>query len=261
MQTVRRPAVAGLFYPADPRELRADVDDYLSRVHPAPGPAPKALIAPHAGYVYSGPVAAHAYARLRPVADTIRRVVLLAPAHRFPFRGLAFPEASEMLTPLGRVKVDRGALEAVSDLPQIQQLDLAFEGEHALEVHLPFLQAVLPSFSVVPFVVGDATAAEVAEVLERLWGGEETLIVVSSDLSHYLDYESARARDTRTTRLIEALDPVVGLHDACGRTPVNGLLTVARRRGLKAETVDLRNSGDTAGPRDRVVGYGAYLFH
>jgi hypothetical protein len=261
MQTVRRPAVAGLFYPADPRELKTDVDEYLAAARPAPGPAPKALIAPHAGYVYSGPVAAHAYARLRPVADAIHRVVLLAPAHRYPFSGLAFPEAGELLTPLGRVTVDRAALESVADLPQVRQIDRAFDGEHALEVHLPFLQAVLPAFSVVPFIVGDATAAEVAEVLDRLWGGEETLIVVSSDLSHYLDYDSARARDTRTTRLIEALDPAVGLHDACGRTPVNGLLTVARRRGLTAETVDLRNSGDTAGPRDRVVGYGAYLFH
>jgi AmmeMemoRadiSam system protein B len=206
-------------------------------------------------------VAAYAYARLRSVAETIRRVVLLAPAHRYPFLGLAFTEASELLTPLGLVEVDRAALDSVADLPQVRPLDRAFDGEHALEVHLPFLQAVLPSFSVVPFIVGDATPAEVAEVLERLWGGEETLVVVSSDLSHYLDYESARARDTRTTRLIETLEPTLGLHDACGRNPVNGLLTVARRHGLKAETVDLRNSGDTAGPRDRVVGYGAYLFH
>ena len=155
----------------------------------------------------------------------------------------------------------RAALATVADLPQVGRLDAAFDGEHALEVHLPFLQTVLGRFTIVPFVVGDAEADEVAAVLDRLWGGEETLIVVSSDLSHYLDYGAAKARDDLTSRRIEALDPSVGYHDACGRNPVNGLLTVARRRGLAVETVDLRNSGDTAGPRDRVVGYGAYVFH
>jgi len=261
MRTIRHPAVAGMFYPADPHGLRADVDSYLAEVAEDAGPAPKALIAPHAGYIYSGPVAAHAYARLRTAADRITRVVLMAPAHRWPFHGLAIPEADEFQTPLGRIPVDREALLTVLDLPQVQRLDAAFDGEHALEVHLPFLQAVLHGFKLVPFVVGEASAAEVAEVLERLWGGDETLIVVSSDLSHYLGYEAARARDARTTRRIEALDPSVGDHDACGRNPVNGLLTVARRHGLTVQTVDLRNSGDTAGPRDRVVGYGAYVFH
>jgi MEMO1 family protein len=261
MKTIRHPAVAGMFYPADPRGLRADVDSYLAAAAGEPGPVPKALIAPHAGYVYSGPVAAHAYARLRPAADRISRVVLMAPAHRWPFRGLAIPQADEFETPLGRITVDRAALLSVTDLPQVQWLDAAFDGEHALEVHLPFLQAVLPSFRIVPFIVGEASPREVADVLERLWDGPETLIVVSSDLSHYLDYRSAKARDARTTATIEALDPSVGDHDACGRHPVNGLLTVARRRGLTVETVDLRNSGDTAGPRDRVVGYGAYVFH
>jgi hypothetical protein len=261
MKTVRHPAVAGMFYPADPRGLRADIDGYLADAADESGPAPKALIAPHAGYVYSGPVAAHAYARLRAVADRITRVVLLAPAHRWPFHGLAIPSADEFQTPLGRIPVDRAALLSVIGLPQVQALDAAFDGEHAIEVHLPFLQVVLAHFRICPFVVGEASADQVAEVLERLWGGEETLIVVSSDLSHYLDYDTARARDARTTHRIEALEPAVGSHDACGRTPVNGLLTVARRRGLRVETLDLRNSGDTAGSRDRVVGYGAYAFH
>jgi AmmeMemoRadiSam system protein B len=261
MQTLRRPAVAGLFYPADPAALRAEVAAYLAAAPAAPGPTPKALIAPHAGYVYSGPVAASAYARLRAAADRIRRVVLLAPAHRLPFRGLAIPDAAAFLTPLGRIPVDRAALAQIADLPQVVALDAAFDGEHALEVHLPFLQSVLGDFALVPLVVGDAGADDVAAVLERLWGGEETLVVVSSDLSHYLDYEAAKTRDAYTTRCIEALDPSVGYHDACGRNPVNGLLTVARRRGLAVETVDLRNSGDTAGSRDRVVGYGAYVFH
>lgn len=259
MQTIRHPAVAGLFYPADPAELQADVEGYLAEARGADGPAPKALIAPHAGYVYSGPVAGSAYARLRTAAGRIDRVVALAPAHRLPFRGLAVPNATEFLTPLGRIPVDRAALDAVADLPQVHRLDAAFDGEHSLEVHLPFLQAVLGSFHLAPFIVGDAEANQVAEVIDRLWGGAETLIVVSSDLSHYLAYDAARARDLRTTRCIESLDPSVGYHDACGRNPVNGLLTVARRRGLAVETVDLRNSGDTAGPRDHVVGYGAYV--
>lgn len=261
MKAVRHPAVAGMFYPAEARSLRAEVDAYLAAAAAPAGRPPKALIAPHAGYVYSGPVAAHAYRCLQPVADRITRVVALAPAHRLPFYGLAIPGADEFLTPLGRIPVDRAALRSVADLPQVQDLDAAFDGEHALEVHLPFLQEVLPRFSLVPFIVGEATAEQVAEVLDRLWGGDETLIVVSSDLSHYLDYAAAQARDARTTRLIEALDPSVGYHDACGRNPVNGLLLAARRHGLNAQTVDLRNSGDTAGPRDRVVGYGAYVFH
>ena len=261
MQTVRRPAVAGLFYPADPAELRADVAAYLAGAGAGVGPAPKALIAPHAGYVYSGPVAASAYARLRAAAGRVTRVVVLAPAHRLAFRGLAMPTATEFLTPLGPIAVDRAALDSIADLPQALALDAAFDGEHALEVHLPFLQAILGRFALVPLIVGDASAEQVAEVIDRLWGGEETLIVVSSDLSHYLAYDAAKARDARTTRCIESLDPSVGYHDACGRNPVNGLLTVARRRGLTVETVDLRNSGDTAGPRDHVVGYGAYVFH
>ncbi len=261
MKAMRHPAVAGMFYPADARSLRTEVDAYLAAAAEPEGPPPKALIAPHAGYVYSGPVAAHAYRCLRPLADRITRVVALAPAHRLPFYGLAIPDAEEFLTPLGTIPVDRAALRSVADLPQVQHLDAAFDGEHALEVHLPFLQEVLTRFSLVPFIVGEATAEQVAEVLERLWGGDETLIVVSSDLSHYLDYATAQARDACTTRLIEALDPSVGYHDACGRNPVNGLLLAARRHGLTARTVDLRNSGDTAGPRDRVVGYGAYVFH
>jgi hypothetical protein len=261
MKAVRHPAVAGMFYPADPQSLRAEVDAYLAAASQPRAPAPKALIAPHAGYVYSGPVAAHAYACLRAVADRIRRVVAMAPAHRLPFAGLAIPDADEFLTPLGRIPVDREALRTVADLPQVQRLDAAFDGEHALEVHLPFLQEVLLDFRLAPFIVGEASAEEVAEVLDRLWGGDETLIVVSSDLSHYLDYDSAKARDALTTQRIEALDPTVGYHDACGRNPVNGLLLAARRHGLSAQTVDLRNSGDTAGPRDRVVGYGAYVFH
>ncbi len=261
METVRPPAVAGTFYPAEPHTLRRMVDGFLEQGQ-AEGEPPKAMIVPHAGYVYSGPVAASAYARLRPHARTISRVVLLGPSHRVAFRGIAAPEADWFETPLGRVRIDQEAIDGLLDLPWVQRSDQAHALEHSLEVHLPFLQEVLEDFALVPLVVGDAQPEQVAQVIERLWGGPETLIVVSSDLSHYLDYDSARAIDERTSRAIEGLRPGdIGFDQACGALPVRGLLQVARRRGLRGRTIDLRNSGDTAGPRDQVVGYGAYVFH
>ncbi|MCU0937350.1 MAG: AmmeMemoRadiSam system protein B [Gammaproteobacteria bacterium] len=260
MALVRRPAVAGMFYPDDPRELRESVQALLAAA-PALGPAPKALIAPHAGYVYSGPTAAVAYARLVPARETIRRVVLLGPSHRVPFAGIAACRADVFETPLGRIPVDTGALDQIADLPQVQALDAAHLREHSLEVQLPFLQVVLRDFALVPLVVGDASPDQVAQVLDRLWGGPETLIVVSSDLSHYHDYATAQRLDRETSRLIEGLSRAE-LHgeQACGCRPINGLLRAARSHGLGAALLDLRNSGDTAGPRDRVVGYGAYAF-
>lgn len=258
----RPPAVAGLFYPDDPEVLRRDVEAHLAAAGLAEQEtAPKALILPHAGYVYSGPVAASGYARLPEVARRrIRRVVLLGPCHHVPLRGLAVPRAEAFATPLGAVPVDREAVARALALPQVVTSDEAHAAEHSLEVHLPFLQRLLGDFALVPFAVGDASAEEVAEVLELLWGGPETLVVVSSDLSHYHDYAEARRLDAATCRAIEALDPeALDEESACGRVPVRGLLVVARRRGLAARTVDLRSSGDTAGPRDRVVGYGAWL--
>ena len=261
MHGIRRPAVAGSFYPARPAALRAAVEGYLRDAGGAEGPAPKAVIAPHAGYVYSGPVAASVYARLAPLRGQIERVVLLGPAHRVRLRGLALPAAEAFETPLGRVEVDRAARALLRGLAQVVESEAAHAEEHSLEVHLPFLQATLGRFHLVPLVVGDASPDEVAEVLGRLWGGPETLIVVSSDLSHYLDYASARAVDARTTGAIEALAPeALEFEQACGCIPVQGLLQVARAKGLQVETLDVRSSGDTAGPRDRVVGYGAYAF-
>ncbi len=259
MTQIRQPAVAGLFYPERPEELRRAVLGYLDEA--ASGPAPKALIAPHAGYVYSGPVAASAYACLAAVRSSIRRVVLLGPSHRVPLRGIAVSDCAAFRTPLGDVPVDRAAVESLLDLPQVVRLEAAHAQEHSLEVHLPFLQLTLEHFELVPLVAGEASPDEVAEVLERLWGGPETLIVISSDLSHYHGYEPARRMDRATSQAIEALAPErIGYEDACGRVPISGLLRSARRHDLDATTVDLRNSGDTAGPRDRVVGYGAYLF-
>ena len=261
MKSIREPAVAGMFYPADPQELEDTVRRFLGAAKKGEGETPKAIIAPHAGYVYSGPIAASAYARLAHCAGIVSRVLLLGPSHRVAFRGLAYSTADTFLTPLGAVAVDRDAYDLVRDLPQVRHLEAPFEGEHCLEVQLPFLQSVITDFSIVPFLVGDADTLEVAEVIERLWGGDETLIVISSDLSHYLDYRSAQAIDAETSRAIETLRPeAITHHQACGRNPLNGLLHEARIHGLHARTLDLRNSGDTAGPRNQVVGYGAYGF-
>jgi AmmeMemoRadiSam system protein B len=262
MNKIQMPSVAGTFYPSDPEQLNTEISALLREASASGHASPKALIAPHAGYVYSGPVAASAYVRLLPQAKTIKRVLVLAPSHRLPFRGLATSSADAFNTPLGNVAVDREAVDQALTMPQVRTYDQAFAGEHALEVQLPFLQMVLEDFRLVPFIVGDANAEEIARVLDLLWGGAETLIVISSDLSHFLDYSSARQKDQATTRAIEMLAPEqIDYHDACGRTPLSGLLLAAREHGLQSHTVDLRNSGDTAGDKNRVVGYGAYVFN
>jgi MEMO1 family protein len=261
LKTIRPPAVAGRFYPADPAELRNLISALLAQVPPATGPVPKALIAPHAGYIYSGPIAASAYAQLVPARDLIRRVVLFGPSHYVALDGLATTSAEAFATPLGIVPVDVEALHQLQSLPQVKVLDEAHAHEHSLEVHLPFLQTVLNRFTLVPLAVGDATPDDIGEVLDALWGGPETRFVISSDLSHYYDSQAAQRLDRSTAKAIEALQPEgIGEDQACGRIPIRGLLQAARRRGLRARTVDLRNSGDTAGPRDQVVGYGAFVF-
>ncbi|HML12176.1 MAG TPA: AmmeMemoRadiSam system protein B [Xanthobacteraceae bacterium] len=258
---IRAAAVAGSFYPGDPRRLEAEVVRLLAQVPASAGAAPKALVAPHAGYVYSGAVAASAFAQLRDRPDAIAWVVVIGPAHYVPLRGIAVPTAEVFATPLGRVAVDRDALAALTDLPFVSAMDSVHAPEHAIEVELPFLQKVLPRFALVPLLVGSATAEEAAEVVRRLWGGAETLIVVSSDLSHYHDYETARRRDAATALRIEQGDwAALGPGDACGHLPIAGLLVEAARRGLAARRLALCNSGDTAGPRHEVVGYGAWAF-
>lgn len=260
MPSTRPPAVAGTFYPADPTALARSVDELLAQAARSQTAevAPKAIIAPHAGYVYSGPVAASAYSRLRCARGRIRRVVLLGPVHRVAVRGLALPGTDAFETPLGTVPIDPAAVALARTLPQVSESAAAHRHEHALEVQLPFLQRVLGDFALVPFAVGDATAEEVAGVLERLWGGEETLIVVSSDLSHYLAYDAARTLDAQTAAMILDLRSDIDHERACGGTPLNGLLLAARRRRLEVQLLDLRSSGDAAGGRDRVVGYGAF---
>ena len=264
MSQIRSPAVAGMFYPAEPDQLRGMIESMLAEAHPeaAIEVPPKAIIVPHAGYIYSGPVAASAYTGLTAVKEVITRVVLLGPAHRVPVRGLVLPASDAFATPLGIVSIDQEAVTKISALPQVRVFDDAHTLEHSLEVHLPFLQTVLSDFQLVPLVVGEATAEEVAQVLELLWGGPETLIVVSSDLSHYHDYQTAQQMDSATSDAIEHLAfENIRFDQACGRVPISGLLLTARKHGMHGRTIDLRNSGDTAGPRDQVVGYGAYVFH
>jgi MEMO1 family protein len=259
--TTRPSAVAGLFYAADPDRLRTQVLDLLADVTATTKIMPKALIAPHAGYTYSGRVAAAAFATLRDSAQTITRVVLIGPAHYVHVCGIAAPTVGAFETPLGRVTVDVEALTTIADLQFVIRAEAPHAPEHALEVELPFLQSLLPSFRVVPLVVGDATPQEVAHVLRRLWGGPETLIVVSSDLSHYHDYETARRLDAATAAAIEHGEwASLGPNQACGCLVVAGLLVEAGRHGFKARRLSLCNSGDTAGSRDRVVGYGAWMF-
>lgn len=254
----RRPAVAGVFYPADPATLGADVARHLRDARPVDGAPPKALIAPHAGYVYSGPIAGSAYATWRPLRGTVERVVLLGPAHRVPVRGLAAPTVDAFDGPLGPIRIDRAALDAVADLPQVDFDDRPHAREHALEVHLPFIQQTLGDVALAPFVVGDAHPAEVAAVLDRLWGGDETRVVISSDLSHHHDHHTATRLDRATVAAIERLDgDALGRDSACGRIPIRGLLALAPERDLSIEAIDVRTSGDTAGGRDRVVGYAA----
>jgi AmmeMemoRadiSam system protein B len=256
----RPPAVAGMFYPASASVLARDLRQLLAHASTAAGAPAKAIIAPHAGYIYSGPIAAAVYAPLVARRELIRRVILLGPTHRVPVNGLALPSSKAFATPLGEVALDQTASAAILELPQVVVSDAAHAYEHSLEVQLPFLQCVLADFTLLPLAVGRVSAEQVAEVLERLWGGDETLIVISSDLSHYLPYAAARATDQSTARHILALEPHIDHQQACGATPVNGLLLAARRHGLQAQLVDLRNSGDTAGDKARVVGYGAFSF-
>ncbi len=259
----RPPAVAGTFYTADPERLAGEIALMLAESRPdlhTALPRPKALIVPHAGHIYSGPIAVRAYALLVPLHAAIRRVVMLGPAHRVAVRGLALPDAEAFATPLGRIPLDKDAIRRAQALPQVCVSRAAHASEHSLEVQLPFLQEVLDDFTLVPFVVGDASAEEVADVIELLWGGPETLIVISSDLSHYLPYAEAQHKDRATADRILRLSPLDEFEQACGALPINGMLEVARRRGLHPSLLDLRNSGDTASDHSRVVGYAALSF-
>ena len=256
---VRNPAVAGLFYPGDPDELRATIEGLLDTCPPPTRRRePKALIVPHAGYIYSGAVAAAAYSILGLDTRHIRKVVLLGPSHRVAIRGLALPSAEYFATPLGRVHVDDAGRKRLRELGLAGISDSAHLSEHSLEVQLPFLQMVLGEFELLPIAVGFGPSEQVTSALEAVWNGPETLIVVSSDLSHYHTYGEAQKLDDATTQAILARRSELSDEQACGARIINGLLEVARHRGMKVKLLDQRNSGDTAGDRSRVVGYASY---
>jgi AmmeMemoRadiSam system protein B/AmmeMemoRadiSam system protein A len=264
MNAIRQPAVAGTFYPAQRDALQRQLAQFLSEAGndvPAMAP-PKAIIGPHAGYVYSGSVAARAYARLAAARGKIQRVVLVGPSHYVAFRGIAVDTSEAWVTPCGTVPLDTEAISQLRSIPMVGVLEQAHQREHALEVHVPFLQQVLGDFRLVPVVTGDAPPESVAALIEKLWGGPETLIVISTDLSHYLDYAACQQIDQVTAEAIERFDPdVLTPAHACGSLATKGLLCLARDRGMTIERLDLRNSGDTAGPRDSVVGYGAWALY
>ncbi len=295
MISIRKPAVAGQFYPASPALLTEAIEACLADArgpaactptplqfsavpafHPdtighSPGAGageggrvgqPRALIVPHAGYIYSGAVAASAYCCLRDCAADIHRVILLGPAHRVYFEGIAAPTVAGFETPLGVVEVDQAAIHGLSGLPGVVISDESHREEHSIEVQVPFMQMLLPEFTLVPLVVGDVGPEAVLALLEHFQDDPRTLIVVSSDLSHYLSYRQACQVDEHTSQAIVRLLPdAIEDRMACGSIPIRGLLQFARKKGWRVELLDYRNSGDTAGSRERVVGYGAYLFH
>jgi len=255
------PSVAGMFYPDDPRVLREMIQKFLGAAD-ASLPVPKVIIAPHAGFIYSGATAAAVYACLTKAKAQIKRVVLLGPAHRYPIQGLAVTDMDGFATPLGEIAIDKEAIKNALSLSQVQVINEAYHGENSLEVQLPFLQEILGDFKLVPILVGDADNTQIVEVLEKLWGGEETLIVISSDLSHYLDYKSAKNIDAATIEAILKLRPQdIAYEQACGRKAINALLIVAANKKLKPKLIAACSSGDTAGDKDAVVGYVGVHFY
>ena len=263
MPNIRLPAVSGSFYPNNPEILKAMLEGYLKQVpSSATDKVPKAMIVPHAGYIYSGEIAASAYARLRPKRSTIKRVVLIGPSHRVGFTGLALSHADAFKTPLGDIPLDTDAISSLASFPFVDYREQAHIHEHSLEVQLPFLQMSLDSFQLIPIVAGDCPAEQIEQILELFYAQADTLIVISSDLSHFHDYATAQRLDQETSRKIEQLDyQHLDYDSACGRIPVSGLLALAKKQSLQVETIDLRNSGDTAGDKNRVVGYGAYVIN
>lgn len=259
--TRREAAVAGSFYPGNSAMLHEQVETLLRQADPRPGLAPKALVVPHAGYVFSGTTAAQAYQLLQGAREPPSRVLLLGPAHRVYLQGLAVPTVDYFTTPLGDIELDRSSIERALALTGVSVSDQAHELEHSLEVQLPFLQRTLPGFTLVPVLVGDSSPDEVAALIDALWGGPETLIVISTDLSHFEDYQSAEAHDKQTCERILLGDASLHGTDACGAAPLNGLLRSERGSRLRRQLLARCNSGDSIGDRQRVVGYGAFALY
>ena len=259
--TTRPAAVAGYFYDANASRLQHHVNELLKAESALPDPLPKALIVPHAGYIYSGSTAAYAFRCLLTDPDQVKRVLLIGPAHRVYVEGMAIPSVDSFATPLGEIPLDRDALDQIEDLPGIQVSDEAHREEHSLEVQLPFLQAVLNEFTLIPVVVGGARASEVAAVIDALADDPHTLLVISSDLSHFLSYPEARQIDANTCDHILHKSTSLKGEQACGARAINGLMASAKCRALKVKLLHACNSGDTAGNPNRVVGYAAFALH
>lgn len=260
METIRTPAVAGSFYPSNKAVLQQTIQTLLTQVPPIVA-IPKAIIVPHAGYIYSGSVAATAYKAL--VKANISKVILLGPSHRVAMSSLAISPAKSFATPLGNIALDLEAIAKIKDLPQVIFSEQAHILEHSLEVQLPFLIETLGlDFTLVPITIGQVTPNVVATVLEALWGDNKTLIVVSSDLSHYLPYRICQDLDEKTAYAIEHFQEQAILYEqACGGVGIRGLLLAAKKHKLSIQRLALLNSGDTAGSKDKVVGYGAWGFY
>jgi len=257
---IRPAAVAGQFYAAEPQSLLTDVLQYLADVNQPLNIKPKALIVPHAGYIYSGPIAASAYKLIEPFATQIKQVILLGPAHRVALNGVATPAADFFKTPLGNIKINTEFCNKAEQLNFVSKNKLAHSDEHSLEVQLPFLQTILNDFQLTPFVVGDCNSSDIANLLDLFFDFNETLFIISTDLSHFHDYKTAKQKDQLTSNAIEALQAdKISYNDACGRNPLNGFLSLAKQKNLHVKLLDLRNSGDTAGDKNSVVGYGAYV--
>ena len=253
--------VAGLFYPAEPKELREMIEVFISNAKVAQN-LTRAIIAPHAGYVYSGPIAGSAYRALYSSKETIKNVVIMSPSHNISFDGVATHSADSFSTPLGDLHVNKEIKETISNLPFVKELDNAFIREHALEVHLPFIQHTLPQAKIVPLIVGHTYPEEIQMLLETLWPDPTNAFVISSDLSHFLSYVQAQKIDSLTAKQIEKLLYKEIHHEqCCGFFPLRGLLKFAKEHGLKITALDLRNSADTAGDKGRVVGYGSFIVH
>ncbi|VAW70803.1 Candidate phosphomevalonate decarboxylase; COG1355, Predicted dioxygenase [hydrothermal vent metagenome] len=262
LSRIRPAAVAGMFYPDDPQQLKSEISQYLNRASSSSSSVPKAIIVPHAGYIFSAPVAANAYHLLTPEIQKIKQVILLGPSHHLAFDGIATPDADYFATPLGKIKINHSLCLKAQSLDFVQTNNPAHQREHSLEVQLPFLQVILNDFELTPLVVGNCDMESISQLLELLWGGAETLIVISTDLSHFHNYQVANRLDRKTSQAIEQLQPdLISSENACGKAPLNGLLTLARKKQLTIDCLDLRNSADTAGSMDRVVGYGAYAVH
>ena len=262
MEKIKQADVAGMFYPGEEASLRQMVDGFIQKALSF-DLRPRAIIAPHAGYIYSGSIAGTAYKTIAAVRDQIENVIIMSPAHRFYLRGIALHMADAFATPLGNIPVNIGIVKKIKQFSSVQWEERSFIQEHGLETHLPFIQrAFKPGIKIVPMIVGECQESEVAEILESVWEDPRNFVIISSDLSHFHSYADAKKLDRNTVDLIQNLDSQsLDTEFACGHYPICGLLNLARNRKLKIKALDIRSSGDTAGSKESVVGYGSFAVY